>query len=73
MQCNIDRAGRIARATTGALCLLTGVAFFAGWIGVTGGWRWIGGGLLLAAGAFQEFEAAAGWCIMRAMGYRTPM
>ena len=35
------------------------------------GWLWVLGLLMLAGGAFQVFEARAGWCVLRAMGVRT--
>jgi len=65
LSCNIDRRGRAARAVSGGICLAAALGcFFAGW--------WIAGGLLLVGGLFQLFEAARGWCVMRAMGIKTP-
>jgi len=34
-------------------------------------WQWGLGVLLIAGGGFQIFEALAGWCAVRAMGFRT--
>ena len=62
---NIDRKGRIAR-------LLMGLGLIAAGIFV---WRlnlWVAAGLLLS-GAFGLYEAARGWCLMRACGIRTKL
>ena len=60
---NINATGRIIRATLGFLCVLGGVI----------GWKqnvWASVALLVA-GAFMLFEAARGWCVMRACGVKT--
>ncbi len=73
MQCNIKRGGRIARAISGIICISVGSVL--PWIG----WpeavflRWAVAALAIAAGLFQLFEARRGWCVMRAMGFKTPM
>jgi hypothetical protein len=64
LQCNIDRTGRLLRAASGLLCLAAAVACW--WFG-----RKAAGGALVALALFQFFEAAKGWCVMRAMGFRT--
>ncbi len=73
MKPNIDRKGRIARAISGTLCVLLGLALW--W------WSWPASTtarvvLIVAAlafGVFQWFEARRGWCVARACGIRTPM
>lgn len=60
---NIDNKGRLGRAVV-ALMLLVGAGF-----GFTVS-RWLGGVLLLSA-LFVAFEAARGWCALRACGIRT--
>jgi hypothetical protein len=69
MQCNIDRRGRWFRAICGTAMLISGVfgAFQPGWSNLLFG---IG---LAAAGLFVLFEAAKGWCVARALGFRTPI
>ena len=65
LSCNIDRKGRRARAISGAVCMAVALGgFLAGW--------WTVATLLLIVGLFQLFEAAKGWCVMRAMGFKTP-
>lgn len=60
---NIGRNGRIVRAI-GSLALLAGAAMV--WHAFP-----IGGVTLLVAGAFVAFEAARGWCALRACGLKT--
>lgn len=58
----------------GILLIVLGVVLAIFWAWPHGGiWRWtvsIGCGL---GGAFAVFEARAGWCVVRAMGFKTPM
>jgi hypothetical protein len=64
-QPNITRAGRLLRGSLGLL-LLGGAAFAAKplpWLGV----------VLLVSGLFVLFEAARGWCVMRACGIKTKL
>ncbi len=70
---NIGRKGRIARASSGLLCIALGMAVWAVHWPVSLPYRWIVCVVMLAAGAFQLFEAKRGWCIMRACGIKTPM
>ena len=73
MQRNIRKAGRIARAITGLLTIVLGVLLIlSGWPASVA-WRWLLAVLAFAAGAFQLFEAARCWCVMRACGIKTPM
>ncbi|MFA9478029.1 hypothetical protein ACERK3_06930 [Phycisphaerales bacterium AB-hyl4] len=75
MQCNIDARGRSVRLVAGlvtaavsilliALLLMNLVQGMAWWIVA------IAAGL---GGAFQIYEGWAGWCVLRAMGWRTPI
>jgi len=73
MQCNIDAKGKALRLTSGIIVSMAGVVLLAlAMLGVaTGNWAWITGILLIAFGGFQVFEGSAGWCIVRAMGFKT--
>lgn len=74
MTCNIDSRGRVARLIYGLILLATGILLAIFLAYPTGGWlEWLVAALLAAAGAFAVFEAWAGWCVMRAMGFRTPI
>lgn len=74
MQCNIDNRGRVARIITGLLTGAVGVGLVVA--SRTGGlppWAvWAGLGCL-AGGGFSIFEGVKGWCVVRAMGFKTPM
>lgn len=74
LACNIDARGKAVRlrigiglGLIGALSTLTWAVPFGG----TPAWL-VSGGLLLAA-AVSIFEARAGWCVVRAMGFKTPI
>ncbi|MEX2216076.1 MAG: hypothetical protein WD768_18335 [Phycisphaeraceae bacterium] len=73
MQCNIDARGKKVRLLSGIIVsLIAAVLLALRAVGVLEGtWPWVVGGLLAALGAFQVFEARAGWCIVRAMGFKT--
>jgi hypothetical protein len=72
LQCNIDSRGRVARLVYGLVLLAGGVAMLFGWALRTGSAiAWIVTALLLVGGAFAVFEARAGWCVVRAMGFKT--
>ena len=74
LTCNIDRRGRVARLISGLLVLAIGIAMTVTWAVPSGSWiAWAAALFTLAAGLFQIFEAWKGWCVMRAMGYKTPM
>jgi hypothetical protein len=68
--CNIDRAGRNLRGISGVIFLAMGILFLIRcW---PPNWKqWVIGVILLAIGGFQIFEAAIGWCAVRAMGFKT--
>ncbi len=60
---NIDRKGRILRATLGVLLVVAGLvlATYQLWVGI----------VLVTSGGFVLFEAVRGWCLMRACGIKT--
>ncbi|MEM6258058.1 MAG: hypothetical protein AAGI37_07060 [Planctomycetota bacterium] len=75
MQCNIDAKGKALRLIYGLIMLavaaLIAVLMLAGVLGL-GVWGWAVVAGLGLFGAFGVFEARAGWCVMRAMGFKTP-
>jgi hypothetical protein len=74
LQCNIDSKGRAARLVYGVVVLLGGIAAAVFWARTAGSvWAWVVAASLVAAGAFAIFEARAGWCVVRAMGFKTPI
>ncbi len=72
LTCNIDARGKKVR-------LINGIVTTAIALGVLGIWAiptgspiaWALCTFLLLAGGFMIFEARAGWCIVRAMGFKT--
>jgi hypothetical protein len=74
MQCNIDAKGKLVRLIYGIVLLLIGVIVLFTWtIRVGGAAAWLIAIGLILAGAFAIFESRAGWCVMRAMGFKTPL
>ncbi|HZL36301.1 MAG TPA: hypothetical protein VFC78_13365 [Tepidisphaeraceae bacterium] len=74
LTCNIDARGKAARLIYGIILLA-----IAGWLaywwamGSDSAVRWVVAIACAMAGAFGIFEARAGWCIVRAIGVKTPM
>ena len=73
--CNIDRHGRIAWCIWGVVMLLlaAGVAGLIAADRLASAWWWAAVGGLALLGVASLVEARKGWCIMRAMGFKTPM
>ena len=73
MQCNIDAKGRATRLISGLVLLIVGVLLLA--LAITGfrssTWVYASALALIAVGAFQIFEGWKGWCVVRAMGFKT--
>ena len=74
LECNIDARGKAVRLRLGimgvlsslglaAACLLIGAPDLA-WVVPTGAF---------VGGAFAIFEGRTGWCVVRALGFRTPI
>ena len=74
LQCNINARGRLARLIYGVIVAAAGIAAVLLWAWPAGTvWAWTVSLGLTAAGAFAIFEARAGWCVVRAMGFKTPI
>ncbi len=72
--CNINRSGRWARLIYGLAMILLAMALGWFWAWPAGTiWRWLVCGVALASGGLGVFEAWSGWCVVRAMGIKTPM
>ena len=74
MQCNIDDVGKAVRLKLGILAVTVGVlisvAFFV--LEFSFGIEWIIPLGLIGGGAFSMYEGWAGWCVVRAIGFKTP-
>ena len=73
MQRNITSAGRLARAITGVITIAVGIVLLLIVWPASDIVRWVLVVVAFAAGVFQLFEGARGWCVMRACGIKTPM
>ena len=75
MECNIDQKGRLARLYTGIIAIVFGIALalltYFNVIPATLGWVAVAGSIF--GGAFAIFEARKGWCVVRAIGIKTPL
>ncbi|MEC7167454.1 MAG: hypothetical protein VXY42_03875 [Candidatus Thermoplasmatota archaeon] len=75
MECNINKKGRLARLYTGIFAIAVGIALalltYLSVIPATLGWIAVAGSVF--GGAFAIFEARKGWCIVRAVGIKTPL
>ena len=72
MQCNIDARGKVARLILGIIGILFGIILIFTWARPTHSiFAWGIAITVLIFGAFAIFEARAGWCVMRAMGFKT--
>ncbi len=74
LTCNIDSRGKFARLIYGLALLIGGALMIWLWaIGSGSLVRWAISLACLVGGGFAIFEACAGWCVVRAMGIKTPM
>lgn len=74
LQCNIDSRGRAVRLVYGVVVALAGAAMAWFWARPSGSLvAWTVSIVGLISGAFAIFEARAGWCVVRAIGFKTPL
>lgn len=75
MECNIGAKGKAARLRLGLMALAGALALaiviLSGF--VEGTIWWYGVAATTFGGLFTIWEARAGWCIVRAMGFKTPL
>ncbi len=71
MQCNIDQRGRKARIVTGAAVDGVGAVMILAGALRTETWLIVAGAVVSVAGLFMIFEGVKGWCVARAMGFKT--
>ncbi|MEY5061601.1 MAG: hypothetical protein RIS45_1522 [Planctomycetota bacterium] len=72
--CNIDQRGRTVRLVMAALLesvgILLGVLWYLEW---TPAWTIWPAAAVWVSGMFVLLEALVGWCVIRAMGFKTPI
>ena len=74
-ECNIDARGKAVRLKLGINGLVAGLvlatAFYIA--GIDWGIPWLIPLGIIGGGAFAIFEAWTAWCVVRALGFRTPL
>ena len=75
LECNIDARGKAYRLRLGFRLLIIGLIISAAifMAGVEMGLLWLAPGGAIAGGAFAMFEGRTGWCVARAIGFKTPI
>ena len=75
LECNIDARGKAYRLRLGLRLLIIGLIISAAFFmaGVEMGLLWLAPGGAIAGGAFAMFEGRTGWCVARAIGFKTPI
>ena len=72
LTCNIDAKGKQVRFVMGVAEIAIAIFMALFWARPANDWRpWTITGVLFFFGAFALFEARAGWCVVRAMGFKT--
>ncbi len=72
LTCNIDARGKRVRLLAGIGFMVAGVVLALVWaMRSESALGWIVAGAMFVVGGFSIFEARAGWCAVRAMGFRT--
>ena len=73
--CNIDAKGRAVRLLTGIFAILAGLILAIlvnlGTLSFESYWLLVSGSII--GGLFAMWEARAGWCVVRAIGIKTPL
>jgi len=73
LTCNIDQRGRRARLVMGILTDTIGTAILVAGIVLRQTPLIVLGVIGMAAGGFMIFESMAGWCVVRALGFKTKL
>ena len=75
LECNIDARGKAFRRRLGFRLLIIGLIISAVFflVDVEMGLLWLAPGGAIAGGAFAIFEGRTGWCVARAIGFKTPI
>lgn len=72
LTCNIDSKGKAIRLIYGVILVVLGLVLIGTWARSSGAWwAWTVSLLTVGSGAFAIFEGRSGWCVIRAMGFKT--
>ncbi len=74
-ECNIDARGKAVRLKLGIVGVVTGLVLASTFYiaGFDFGIIWLIPLGIVGGGVFSIFESWTGWCIVRALGFRTPI
>ena len=73
-QCNIDAQGKAVRLRLGIMGVLSSVGLAAACLLISApDLAWVVPAGAFVGGAFAIFEGRTGWCVVRALGFRTPI
>ena len=74
LTCNIDARGKLVRLWYGIALLVTGVILLFAWALPRGTvMAWVVTIGCVFGGALAIFESRKGWCVVRAIGIKTPI
>ena len=73
-QCNIDARGKAVRLRLGIMGVLSSLGLAAACLLISAPeLAWVVPAGAFVGGAFAIFEGRTGWCVVRALGFRTPI
>ncbi len=73
-QCNIDAQGKAVRLRLGIMGVLSSLGLAAACLLISAPYlAWVVPAGAFVGGAFAIFEGRTGWCVVRALGFRTPI
>ena len=73
-QCNIDAHGKAVRLRLGIMGVLSSLGLAAACLLISApDLAWVIPAGAFVGGAFAIFEGRTGWCVVRALGFRTPI
>ena len=74
LECNIDARGKAVRLRLGIMGVLSSIGLAVACLLVSApDLAWIVPAGAFVGGAFAIFEGRTGWCVVRALGFRTPI
>ena len=74
LECNIDARGKAVRLRLGLMGVLSSLGLAAACLLVSApDLAWIVPAGAFIGGAFAIIEGRTGWCVVRALGFRTPI
>ena len=73
-QCNIDAQGKAVRLRLDIMGVLSSLGLAAACLLISApDLAWVVPAGAFVGGAFAIFEGRTGWCVVRALGFRTPI